>query len=293
MRSEDEIYDLINDIANNDERIRAVYMNGSRTNPNVPKDIFQDYDVVFVVTETLTFIKDKCWINIFGDILIVQKPDKLDKDIGKDKNFNRTYAYLMLFTDGNRIDLRLQTKEEMLDEYGNDKLTVPLMDKDDILPLIPLPTEIDYHIKKPTKGHFESCTSNFWWCLQNVAKGIWRDELPYAKSMYEHTVRESLDNMVNWWIGIEQNFEVSTGKFGKYYKRYHHQSYWAMYQETYSNSDYTQIWHSIFTSCDLFRILSRDVAAHFNFTYPIKDDYHITQYLSHIQKLPADAQRIY
>ena len=44
MRSENEMYDLILDIAKNDVRIKAVYMNGSRTNENVPKDIFQDYD---------------------------------------------------------------------------------------------------------------------------------------------------------------------------------------------------------------------------------------------------------
>ena len=56
MRTEKEMYDLILNIANNDERIRAVYLNGSRTNPNVPKDIFQDYDVVYVVTETKPFI---------------------------------------------------------------------------------------------------------------------------------------------------------------------------------------------------------------------------------------------
>lgn len=41
MRTEKEMYDLILDIAKNDERIRAIYLNGSRTNPNVPKDIFK------------------------------------------------------------------------------------------------------------------------------------------------------------------------------------------------------------------------------------------------------------
>lgn len=52
MRSEEETYGLIMDIAKADERILAVYMNGSRTNPNVPKDLFQDYDIVYVVKET-------------------------------------------------------------------------------------------------------------------------------------------------------------------------------------------------------------------------------------------------
>lgn len=40
MRSEQEMFDLILNTARDDERIRAVYMNGSRTNPNAPKDIF-------------------------------------------------------------------------------------------------------------------------------------------------------------------------------------------------------------------------------------------------------------
>ena len=52
MRSEDEMMKLILQVAEDDERVRAVYLNGSRTNPNAPKDCFQDYDVVYVVTET-------------------------------------------------------------------------------------------------------------------------------------------------------------------------------------------------------------------------------------------------
>lgn len=49
MRSEKEMFDLILDIAKGDDRIRAVYMNGSRTNQNAIPDIFQDYDIVYVV----------------------------------------------------------------------------------------------------------------------------------------------------------------------------------------------------------------------------------------------------
>ena len=46
MRSEEEMMNLILQVAKDDERVRAVYLNGSRTNPNAPKDRFQDYDVV-------------------------------------------------------------------------------------------------------------------------------------------------------------------------------------------------------------------------------------------------------
>ena len=53
MRTEKEMMDLILGVAKKDERIRAVYMNGSRTNPNAARDILQDYDIVYVVEETV------------------------------------------------------------------------------------------------------------------------------------------------------------------------------------------------------------------------------------------------
>lgn len=294
MRNEDEMMELIVSFAQRDERIRAVYMNGSKTNTKVTKDIFQDYDIVYVVTETVSFINDKTWINdYFGDLIMIQEPDK--NDFGREVDFdvNRSYGFLMLFTDGNRIDLRIQTKEIMLEEYGVDKLTLPLMNKDEILPTIPHPTDIDYYIKIPSKDEYDSYTNNFWWCLQNVAKGIWRDELPYVKRMFEYTTRDSLDKMVSWWIGIQQDFQVSTGKLGKYFKKYLPELYWNMYKKTYSNSDYTNMWESIFVTCELFRILAQEVAEHFNFTYPIDDDRNMTIYLKHIRNLPSNAKEIY
>jgi len=40
MRAEQEMFNLILNIAKNDERILSVYMNGLRTNPNAKGDIF-------------------------------------------------------------------------------------------------------------------------------------------------------------------------------------------------------------------------------------------------------------
>ena len=144
MRTEKEMFDLILNVANSDHRIRAVYMNGSRTNSNAKKDIFQDYDIVYVVTETASFIKDEGWISIFGEPIIFQEPDKLDKMQGMDVDFENSYTYLMQFTDGNRIDLHIQTKAAMIKEYGTDKLTIPLLDKDNCLPQIPPSSDEDY-----------------------------------------------------------------------------------------------------------------------------------------------------
>ena len=40
VRNEKEMMDLILGVAEKDERIQGVYMTGSRTNPNAPKDVF-------------------------------------------------------------------------------------------------------------------------------------------------------------------------------------------------------------------------------------------------------------
>lgn len=293
MRSEKEMFDLILGKARKDERIRAVYMNGSRTNPQAPKDIFQDYDMVYVVTETASFIEDEKWIHAFGDLLMIQEPDKNNRLVGMDMDFDRSYGYLMLFTDGNRIDLCIQTKEAMMEEYLNDKLTIPLLDKDDCLPPIAASTDWDYHVKKPTEARFMSCCNNFWWCLQNVAKGIWRDELPYAKQMFECVIRANLDEMVSWWIGTKHDFQVSTGKMGKYFKRYLPGTYWEMYRQTYSDGGYDHVWNSIFAACELFRILAKDVAGYLSFTYQVDDDTNMTEYLKHVKELPSDAKEIF
>lgn len=292
MRSEKEMLDLILGIAEKDERIRAVYMNGSRTNVNAPKDIFQDYDIVYVVTETASFINDEHWIEQFGDLIMIQEPDKNDQMVGIQMDFDRSYGYLMLFTDGNRIDLHIETKEAMQENYVKDKLTMPLLDKDNCLPHIPTPTDIEYHVKKPTEALYFSCCNDFLWCLQNVAKGIWRDELPYAKRMYELTNREFLDQMVSWWIGSRHDFQISTGKLGKYFKNDLPEPYWELYKKTYADSDYEHMWDALFVTCELFRRLALDVADFFGFTYPAKDDASMMEYLNCVRSLPSDAKEI-
>lgn len=71
-------------------------MNGSRTKPNAKKDIYQDYDIVYVVTETESFLNNKDWISIFGEIAIVQEPDLVDIAFNIQYDFSRSYAWLML-----------------------------------------------------------------------------------------------------------------------------------------------------------------------------------------------------
>ncbi|MBZ4666819.1 MAG: putative aminoglycoside 6-adenylyltransferase [Mahella sp.] len=52
-------------------------MEGSRTNANVPKDEFQDYDVTYAVTDIESFKKEDKWLEYFGERIFMQKPEAM------------------------------------------------------------------------------------------------------------------------------------------------------------------------------------------------------------------------
>lgn len=279
MRNEQLMMDLILSVAKADERIRAVYMNGSRANPNAAKDDYRDYDIVFTVTETESFIYDKQWPLKFGEPLIVQEPDSNDLGWGIDHDVTRRYAWLMLFKDGTRIDLGIEIKNETDKNFTSDTMTVPLLDKDGIFPPIPTADDSGYWIKPPVKEKYYGCCNEFWWCLNNVAKGITRKQLPYAMRMYTEIVHIELEKMTEWHIGINNKFSVTSGMWGKYFEKYLSSELYELYTKTYSDGDYNHFWQAIFTACDLFHKLAVEVATHLGFTYRQNEEDGMREYL--------------
>lgn len=169
MRSEKEMFDLIINTAKDDERIRAVILNGSRANPNAKKDIFQDYDILYVVEETKSFRDDKDWINGFGERLYMQYPEE---NTSYPADVENNYGWLIQFTDGNRLDLHVCTLEYYLKAISENKLCKVLLDKDKCLLNIQESTDEDYWVKRSTAKEFLDTCNEYWWCLNNVAKGL-------------------------------------------------------------------------------------------------------------------------
>lgn len=292
MRTEKEMFDLILGVAKKDERIRAVYMNGSRTNPKAKKDIFQDYDIVYLVTETTSFIRDKHWIDVFGEGLIIQFPDELDKIRGDEPDFDRCYGYLMQFTDGNRIDLHIVTLDLALEEYRTDKLTITLLDKDNVLPEIPEPSDEDYWVKKPTADLYYRCCNEFYWVLLYIGKGLWREDILYALDNLNHYVRPELFRMLSWYAGILTGFSCSMGKSGKNLSKYLPENMWEGYLKTYPEADTESVWDANLLMCELFEEAAVRVGKEFDFEYNYEEAGGCVSYMRHIRQLPKDATEI-
>lgn len=289
MRTEKEMMELILKVAEKDERIRAVYLNGSRTNPNITKDIFQDYDIVYVVDEILDFIKDKNWINIFGPRLYMQLPDKLDNELGLNVNLEQCYGYLIQLADGNRLDLRLMNLDYAREQILNDKLTIILRDKDNLLPSIPSPTDMDYWVKKPTEIQFRACCNEFWWSLNNVAKGMWREEILYVMDILDFITRDELKKMLTWYVGMQTNFSVSVGKYGKLLDKYLQEDLWERFLKTYPTANIDLIWESIFMMCSLFDEVANIISKEFGFNYDKTEAKNSLMFLKNAQGLSKSA----
>jgi aminoglycoside 6-adenylyltransferase len=289
MRNEKEMYALVLETARSDERIRAVILNGSRANPVAPRDIFQDYDIVYVVTDVASFTRDPQWIQRFGDLMIFQLPDAMgDAHRGEDER----YACLMQFTDGNRIDLTLYPIAR-LDDLGKDRESRLLLDKDGIMPPFPPASDSDYFPKPPTAKEFADCCNEFWWVNPYVAKGLWREEITSAKYWLDQTVRKQLMKMLAWYVGVGTQFRRNPGKLGRHLERCLEPELWAQLLRTYADADYTRTWDALFAMGDLFRTAACRVAEHFGFEYPHGDDERVSAHLKHVRSLPRNAKEIY
>ncbi|CDN43284.1 aminoglycoside 6-adenylyltransferase [Paenibacillus sp. P22] len=280
MRTEQQMMDLILGYARQDERVRAVVMNGSRTNVNVPKDRFQDYDIVYLVTELDSFVQNHAWTDVFGKRLIMQMPDE-GQLFPSDREGR--YAYLMQLADGNRIDLTLIERSQS-DEYVlEDKLTVVLLDKDGMLPELPPPTDEDYRIKPPTASEHAGCCNEFWWVATYVAKGLWRQEHLYAYDHLNLYVRPMLLTMLDWQVGISTGYKVSTGKNSKYLRQYVDGRTWSELMATCSDASLEGMWEALFAMGELFRRVSSEVAESMGFAFNEAEALRVTAYLEEVR----------
>lgn len=151
MRTQETVIDSILDFANACEDVVIVMMNGSRVNPEVKKDLMQDYDIVFFIDgdDFEKYKADRHWIRQFGETIIVQQNDF-------DEN---SYIFLMQFADGVRIDLRFSRRIAYESVLAEDTLNVILLDKTESLQPLPPPSDEKHQSSDRAKTTGKSCST--------------------------------------------------------------------------------------------------------------------------------------
>ena len=206
MRTEIEMFDVILQTAKV-LQVVAVAMSGSRTNPKAPKDEFQDYDVVYVVDDLDNLTSDLSWLDQFGTRIIEQH-----------NILGNRRLYLMLFEDGNRIDLTICPKDYINEWVDSEAGFTVLVDEKGLFESYS-PSPQRFWIHPASETDFEKTCNEFWWVSAYVVKGICRKQVIYATDHLYGICQQELLKILAWQVASDRG-AVDIGKNYKYLFNY-------------------------------------------------------------------------
>ena len=206
MRTEPQMLDLIFQTAKV-LQVNAVAMSGSRTDTKASKDEFQDYDVVYVVENLEELITDLSWLDSFGKPIIEQH-----------NVLGNRRLYLMLFEDGNRIDLTLCPKDHIQEWVDSEAGYTVLVDEKGLFESYTTSPE-RFWIHPASAIEFEKVCNEFWWVSAYVVKGICRKQIIYATDHLYGICQQELLKVLAWQVARDRGV-VDIGKNYKYLFNY-------------------------------------------------------------------------
>lgn len=261
---QDKIFELIMDTAKNDSRIRAAAMTGSRIDPNAAHDEFCDFDIVYLVTDMQSFTENDEWLDIFGDKLIMLKPNDW-YSMQSDYSGFENYTYLIQLRDGIRIDLKLIDVKNIHSYILDKQPRTILLDKDKFIGLHSTLAGEYFSIKSPTMEQFRDVCNEFWWMVPNIVKGLCRKQLPYVKFVMERHAMDRLLDVLNWSIGIDNDFSVGTGRWCKYLEQHMSKEEYEEYVNVFPDGNFLDIWIKLRLMCLLFHKKATKISNHYDF----------------------------
>ena len=253
MRTETEMLDVILKTAET-LQVKAVAMSGSRTNQNAPKDEFQDYDVVYVVDDFDNLMSDLSWLDYFGKRIIEQEVV-----------LDHRRLYLMLFEDGNRIDLTLCPKEHIKEWVDSEAGFTVLEDPEHLFE--PYSQNLERYWTSPaTETNFVKSCNEFWWVSAYVVKGICRKQVIYATDHLYGICQQEFLKILAWQVASDRG-KIDIGKNYKYLFNYLPAEKEKQFSNLLDFSSLDEIPQSLFATMELFHREAQRLAQKLGFDY--------------------------
>ena len=253
MRTDQEMLELILGTAKK-LQVDAVALSGSRTDTKAPKDEFQDYDVVYVVDDLDTLTRDLVWLHQFGT-----------RNIEQHNILGNRRLYLMLFEDGNRIDLTLCPQEYMQEWVDSEAGFTVLEDKKGIFETYS-PSPQRFWIHPASETDFEKSCNEFWWVSAYVVKGICRKQVIYAMDHLYGICQQELLKILAWQVASDRG-AVDIGKNYKYLFNYLPIEKEKEFSALLDFSSLDKITQSLFATMQLFYQEAQYLAQKMDFNY--------------------------
>ena len=253
MRTETEMLSLLIKIAKN-LKVKAVALSGSRTDTKAPKDEFQDYDVVYVVDDFDNLTSDLSWLDLFGKRLIEQHV-----------LLDHRRLYLMLFEDGNRIDLTLCSKEYIQEWVDSEADYTVLKDEKGLFEFYS-PSPQRFWMSPASALDFKNSCNEFWWVSSYVVKGICRKQVFYATDHLYGICQQELLKVLAWLVASDRG-AVDIGKNYKYLFQYLPAEKEKEFSNLLDFSSIDKITQSLFATMQLFHQEAQSLAQKMGFDY--------------------------
>ena len=206
MRTDQEMLGLILQIAKK-LQVDAVALSGSRTNQKIQTDEFQDYDVVYIVDDLDNLTSNLSWLDQFGKRIVEQEV-----------TLGHRRLYLMLFEDGNRIDLTLCPKDHINEWVDSEAGFTVLVDDKGLFESYSSSPE-RFWIHPASETDFKKACNEFWWVSAYVVKGICRKQIIYATDHLYGICQQELLKVLAWQVASDRG-TVVIGKNYKYLFNY-------------------------------------------------------------------------
>ena len=264
MRTDQEMLDLILQIAKKIQ-VDAVALSGSRTNQKAPKDEFQDYDVVYLVENFEELISDLSWLDQFGKRVIEQEV-----------TLGHRRLYLMLFEDGNRLDLTL-CPEDHIQEWVESEADFTVLEDTKGLFETYSPSPERYWITPATETDFEKSCNEFWWVSAYVVKGICRNQVIYATDHLYGICQQELLKVLAWQVASDRG-KVDIGKNYKYLFNYLPAEKKKEFSNLLDFSSLDKIIQSLLATMQIFHQEAQSLSQKMDFDYDKKVSDKMIQY---------------
>ena len=253
MRTETEMLDVILKTAET-LQVAAVAMSGSRTDTKASKDEFQDYDVVYVVDDFDNLTSDLSWFDDFGKRIIEQEVV-----------LDHRRLYLMLFEDGNRIDLTLCPKQQIQEWVDSEAGFTVLEDSEHLFE--PYSPNLErFWIHPANETDFKNSYNEFWWVSAYVIKGICRKQVIYATDHLYGICQQELLKILAWQVASDRR-NVDIGKNYKYLFNYLPAEKKKEFSNLLDFSSKEKITQSLFATMKFFHQEAQSLAQAMGFDY--------------------------
>lgn len=284
MKSREEKLKSIRDWSERNQDVRAMLLTSSLVNPLAPVDEFSDLDIEIVFEDNTKYISDITWTYNFGNPISMVEEDE--------SYFDGKHAMkMLLYDDYVKVDFKLYSKQKFLEEVHQNALCEDwdigykvLIDKEELTQHMKKPTYQVSIIKKPTEQTFRQILNDFWWDTTYVAKCLVRNDLFYAKFMSENNIRtDYLVPLIEWYIGSQHDWNISTNKYGRLFKKYLSPEMWHKIERTFSGKEIDQNWEALFAMGDLVNEIGKELSEKLGYEYPVKLEIDIRKYLNHLK----------